>query len=97
MAPNKKSAYVAPALAADEVEKFYLIVNPHGAMHVVSEDLARARLKLPGWRLASADEKAAYKKADGNQRAGRPLAKPFSPSREIDDALPMDAEIKSEE
>ena len=39
-------------------EKNYLIVNPKGVMHVVSEAHARERLKLVGWRLASPEEKA---------------------------------------
>ena len=81
------------AYEADPAEKFYLIVNPAGAMHVVSEAHARSRLALPGWRMATVEEKAKYKAADGNQRAGRPLAKPFSPAKALAEALPLDAEV----
>jgi hypothetical protein len=90
-----KAKIVSPV--SDEAEKFYLIVNPAGAMHVVSEDHARMRLGTPGWRLASADEKVKYKAAGGNQRAGRPLAKPFSPTKELEAALPVGEEVTDEE
>lgn len=48
-------------------------------MHIVSEENAKSRLKIVGWRLATADERAAYEKADGNQRFNKPLAAPFKP------------------
>lgn len=68
-------------------EKNYLIVNPKGIMHVVSESHARSRLKIVGWRLANAEERAAYFKAKGNQRFDKPLAAPFSPQPLTDQAL----------
>lgn len=68
-------------------EKNYLIVNPKGVMHVVSEAHARERLKLVGWRLASPEEKQAYFDAKGNQRFDKPLAAPFSPAPLVDEAL----------
>ena len=68
-------------------EKNYLIVNPKGIMHVVSESHARSRLKIVGWRLANADERAAYFNAKGNQRFDKPLAAPFSPQPLTDQAL----------
>lgn len=89
----KKPVSVVPA---DEQEKFYLIVNPHGTMHVVSETHARARLKQVGWRVATETEKQAYFAADGNQRANRPLAKPYSPAKELEAALPVEAVIEKE-
>lgn len=61
-----------------EEEKGFYIVNPKGAIHVVDEQHARWRLKLPGWRLATEDEIKAYIEAGGNQRWDKPLAKPFS-------------------
>lgn len=71
-------------------EKSYLIVNPKGIMHVVSEEHARQRLTNSiGWRLASPDEKKAYFTSGGNQRFDRPLAKRFTP-------MPVDAEELSE-
>jgi hypothetical protein len=89
--------YVAPKYADEPVEKFFLIVNPAGCMHVVSEEIARDRLKnYVGWRLATSEEKAAYKEADGNQRARRPLAKPFNPSPEMSEALPAEEAVDEE-
>jgi len=67
-------------------EKYFYIVNPRGAIHIVSETHARARLTIAGWRLATADERAAYEAADGNQRHNKPLAAPFKP-------IPDDADI----
>ncbi len=60
-------------------EKYFYIVNPKGAIHIVSETHARARLTIVGWRLATAEERAAYEAANGNQRADRPLVAPFKP------------------
>lgn len=68
-------------------EKNYLIVNPKGIMHVVSEEHAKSRLKIVGWRLASPEEKQAYFAAHGNQRFDKPLAAPFSPVPLADEAL----------
>jgi len=68
-------------------EKNYLIVNPKGVMHVVSEAHACERVKTVGWRLASLEEKQAYFEAQGNQRFDRPLAAPFSPAPLVDEAL----------
>lgn len=69
-------------------EKNFLIVNPKGVMHVVTEAHARARLKIIGWRLATPEEKDAYQKANGNQRYDKPLATPFSAEPTMEDALP---------
>lgn len=74
-------------------EKSFLIVNPKGAMHVVSEDHARARLRIAGWHLATAEEKDAYAQANGNQRFDRPLGKRFEPDKQLADALPMEEAI----
>lgn len=86
--PQKKPATLAkPAPATERVpdgtDKGYFIVNPKGCIHVVTKEHARERLKLPGWRLATPQEIAAYHKADGLQRAGRPLAAPWVP--DVDD------------
>lgn len=67
--------------------KSFLIVNPKGIMHVVSEQHARERLKIVGWRLATDDEKKAYFEAGGNQRFDSPLAAKFSPEPLADRAL----------
>lgn len=58
-------------------EKAFYIVNPKGAIHIVNEDHAKARLKIVGWRLATAEERTAYDAAGGNQRFDKPLATPF--------------------
>lgn len=68
-------------------EKTYLIVNPKGIMHVVSEDHARSRLNSVGWRLATPEEKQAYFAAKGNQRFDKPLAAKFTPEPLADQAL----------
>lgn len=67
-------------------EKHFYIVNPKGAIHIVSETHARARLTIAGWRLATADERTAYEAQDGNQRFDKPLVAPFKP-------IPDDADI----
>lgn len=74
-------------------EKSYLIVNPKGAMHIVTEAHARERLKLAGWRLATAEEKAAFAASGGNQTHKKPLAKPWSNAPLETEAL-TEAEIK---
>lgn len=68
-------------------EKSFLIVNPKGIMHVVSEAHARWRLNNVGWRLANEEEKKAYFAAGGNQKFDAPLAKPFSPAPLLEQAL----------
>lgn len=52
----------------------YFIVNPAGAIHEVSVDLARERLQqAKGYRMATKDEIALLEAAGGNQRADSPL------------------------
>lgn len=70
-----------------EDEKLFMIVNPHGCLHVVSEAHARERLKQIGWRLATPDERQAYVDAQGNQRFDDPIAPPFKPQPSLDDVL----------
>ena len=69
-------------------EKFYYIVNPKGTIHSVNREHARMRLKQAGWRIATADEVAKLKAADGNQIFNKPLAKPFSPEPDLEPVLP---------
>lgn len=86
-----------PKYIDEPAEKFFLIVNPSGCMHVVPETIAADRLRNSiGWRLATPEEKAAYKEANGNQRARRPLAKPFNPTPELSEALPADEAVDEE-
>ncbi len=74
-------------------EKTYLIVNPKGCMHIVSEAHARARLQIAGWRLATKEEQELYFEAS-EQRFDRPLAKPFQPDKDLAlNALPESATL----
>lgn len=56
----------------------YYIVNPTGTIHVVTPKLAAERLQQVGYRKPTKAEIAKYKKAKGKQRAGNPLAKPYT-------------------
>jgi hypothetical protein len=67
---------------AVESEKTYYIVNPAGALHEVSYEHARARLRQIGYRTATAEEIAELKRRGGNQRFDDPIAEPFNPQPE---------------
>jgi hypothetical protein len=56
----------------------YYIVNPQGAVHEVSREMAKARLALAGWREPTKAELKAYKDTK-IQRSGEPIAKPWTP------------------
>lgn len=73
-----------------EEEKIYYIVNPKGTIHIVTQEHAKARLQLPGWRLANKDEIQKYREAGGNQRFDFPLAQPWNPEI-IEQEVPEDA------
>jgi len=60
----------------------YFIVNPAGAIHEVTRDLAAVRLRQPGYRKATRAEVGALIEAKGFQRAGRPLATIWNPEPE---------------
>jgi hypothetical protein len=60
-------------------ERDYFIVNPAGAIHSVSYEHAKARLALPGWRMATAEEVAKLKARGGNQVHNKPICQPWSP------------------
>lgn len=61
-------------------EKSYYIVNPKGAIHIVSREHAQWRLQSPGWRLATPEEIQKYNDAGGNQSWDKPLAAPWNPN-----------------
>lgn len=67
-----------PTARPEQAERRYFIVNPAGAIHEVTREIASSRLKQVGYRMAKADEVALYEAADGNQRAGSPLCEPYS-------------------
>lgn len=65
----------------EEIEKVYYIVNPAGAIHGVSREIAKMRLKQPGYRMASQDEinKLNQLIAQGKgQTWDHPIARPFT-------------------
>jgi len=54
------------------------LVNPAGAVHSVSREHARSRLRQIGWRIASSTEVQAYK-AQKVQRHDNPIAARWTP------------------
>ena len=60
-------------------EKVYYIVNPHGAIHDVSREHARMRLRQPGWRMATQAEVKKLRAAKGLQLADKPICPPWNP------------------
>ena len=76
-------------------KKRYFIVNPAGAIHEVTYEHAKMRLKEGKFRMANKAEVKAYMDAGGNQSAGAPLAEKFS-----DEPEPIEpdeaAEVKRE-
>lgn len=82
---DKQPVRAAPArpprkrFAGDEAEKSYFLVNPAGAIHSVSREHARERLKLAGWRLASQAEVDELRARSGHQRWDDPICAPWTP------------------
>jgi len=63
-----------PVKGADDI----WMVNPGGAIHLMTKDAAAQRLKHEkGWRPATKDEVAKYEKAKGKQLADKPLCAPY--------------------
>lgn len=67
------------AAAADDAARRYYLVNPAGAIHEVTREHARERLKIAGWRLATAAEVAELAARGGEQRADDPICPPWTP------------------
>lgn len=65
--------------------KRYFIVNPAGAVHEVTREHARARLKQVGYRMATRAEVVAYKRAPSHRGLG-PVAAAWSPEPQPDEA-----------
>ena len=87
----------------DEADKEYWIVNPKGAVHKVDREDALRRLRVVGWRMATAAEIKRAKTPnriyqDGTesvvQNWKNPFGKPYSPESELDtlDLIPTDEE-----
>lgn len=62
---------------AAKKEKRFFIVNPKGAVHEVTEAIAKERLGAVGWRMATKEEIERYLAADV-QRFDRPIGTPFN-------------------
>ncbi|NOK59128.1 MAG: hypothetical protein GFH27_549283n412 [Chloroflexi bacterium AL-W] len=63
-------------------EKSYHIVNPRGAIHVVTREHAASRLRQAGWRLATKQEIAKLARQKGRQLHDKPICTPWSPDPE---------------
>ena len=77
----------AEAKAAKEAEETLWIVNPGGALHLVTKEHARTLFKSVGWRKATAAEIAELEKRKGNQRFDDPIAEPWSPEPTDDEPV----------
>jgi hypothetical protein len=84
MATRKTSAQ--PGETASPAKR-YFIVNPAGAIHEVTREMARERLRQVGYRMATAEEVARLEAAGGNQRADRPLCEPWSADPDVEPEL----------
>lgn len=56
----------------------YFVVNPRGAIHEITRELARDRLRLPGWRMATSVEVEALAERNGHQAHDKPICAPWS-------------------
>ncbi|RLC72517.1 MAG: hypothetical protein DRI81_16270 [Chloroflexi bacterium] len=72
-----------PKPKAQSKSKRYFIVNPAGAVHEVTRGHARSRLAEVGYRMATAAEVAAYKKAPAHRGLG-PVAVAWSPEPDVE-------------
>lgn len=82
--PTTPKSSALPARRAASSEKRYFIVNPAGAIHEVTREHARERLKVVGWRMATSAEVAELNARGGNQRADDPICTPWSPDPDVD-------------
>ncbi len=56
------------------------VVNRFGTVHSCTRKHAELRLRLPGWRMATADEIAAYCEPGSVQSFDRPFGTPWKPA-----------------
>lgn len=75
-------------------EQSYYLVNPAGAIHIVSKDHARMRLKEAGFRLAEKEEIAKYIEQKGNQTWDEPICAKFSAEPPDVQELPEPAKVE---
>lgn len=76
---NVSRADAVGMVRSGEYEPVYFIVNPAGAIHNVSREIAKAQLKKAGYRMAAPDEVQQLFDAKGYQRADRPICERFEP------------------
>lgn len=65
--------------ATKQIPRRYFLVNPKGAIHEVTRDLAAERLRVAGWRLATPEEIARLAAQGGHQVFDAPICRPWSP------------------
>jgi len=75
-------------------EKTYWIVNPAGAIHNVTREHAKNRLKTPGFRLASKEEIAKLQEAGFNQIWDKPICPKWSSEPPEDQELPEPPKVE---
>ena len=87
MAKKKEVKEQSVAEQARALEDVIWIVNPGGALHLVTKEHARTLFKSVGWRKATAAEIAELEKRKGNQRFDDPIAEPWSPEPTDDEPV----------
>lgn len=75
-------------------EKSYYLVNPSGTVHNLPETLARERLRIAGWRMATKKEIAALFKRRGIQNTKSRIVPKWEPEALEDQELPDQSAIK---
>ncbi len=74
-------------------QKVFYLVNPGGAIHEVTEQHARQRLALGrGWRVATKEQIAEYKRRGKHQTFDDPIAPRWVPTGETLPELPEQSE-----
>ncbi len=59
----------------------YYLANPAGAIHEVTYEHAKSRLRTVGWRMATSDEVKQYQ-SQRTQTWNKPIAPPWNPEPE---------------
>jgi|FLYN01.1.fsa_nt_gi hypothetical protein len=75
----QKPAAVSPEQPKAKAPRRYFLVNPKGAIHEVTREHARERLKQAGWRMANTAEIEELERRNGLQVFDRPICRPWSP------------------
>lgn len=75
---NQPQKPVQPA-KAEKKERRYFLVNPAGAIHELTYEHAKERLKSVGWRKATSEEIAELARRGGHQVHDNPICPRWSP------------------